>query len=670
VRGAAPTIIVALCASLFVGVRTAGAQTSDDIVGTSDTIFVASLHNPLNYTTSYDRDVSTGTWTQSLNYGFNRPRFALSTAGSYSTVDQLGRPGLGAGAGTFSGRLDLRATKNWVVSADGRFNKSSTRDIVSESTQRQNRLKVSTQYSVAPWRGVGVRAVLSSEFQEDHSLAIRPPGRGVSRILVITDANGDSVGVDTFYVERDSTLTSGRQDGLTGQVDWKPKRWFQMVTSASGNRVRPTTTSHLGGSEQGSSLFQQRIDKVTGSVPNDNLQYQTRMTYSGPRGLVTWVKVNRTKNDQAYYDRTALRQELYSVDQRGGIMHLEQAPLRGLVVSLDGVLNRFFSEYRFRNDRNSLVSTKTGKVAAFFNPSVLTRAGIEFDIDFHRNSRQQSGNGDNVTRFLQATGAHRLSRKLSLDGVATASLTSFQYVDSVLDQDNARAYANLGGGYQVSERCSTVVHFSVSRGHNVAIDVSRSNNNNVQTTYQMDAAMKLGVTPRLSINQVYLLNAVYQIYDFASAESKNVLSRIRRIDTYVADSLFPFATFQLTHNFLSRDFGSFSRLPGGEERLYRIASETYVQTVSATINLKPITGVVLAATQSLSNTRIKSSGPTTVNNRWNLALGATVDRPILGNATLTGTVQHIGAYDERRSATDPLNEQDDWIAGVTLVKDF
>ncbi len=648
----------------------ARAQTTEQTIGASDTLFTTSTRIPLNYITSYDRDVSTGTWTQSLTYGVFRPRVALNTSGSYSTVDQIGRPGQGAGAGTFAGQLDFRATKNWIVSATGQFNKASSRDITSESIQRQNRLKVSTQYSLAPSKAFGVRAVLSSELQQDHSIALRPQGQGIARVLVLKNAFGDSVGVDSFYVQRDSTLTSGRQDGLSGQVDWKPKSWFSMVTTAQGNRVRPTTTSHLGGYEKGSTLFEQRLDKTPGTAPNDNYQYQTKMTYTGPRGLLTSLSLKRSRSDQAYYDRTALRQELYSSDQRAAAMHLEQSPIRGLTASLDGGLSRFFGQYLFRNNRNSLLSSKTGKASLLFNPSAASRAGLEFDVDYHRNSRQQNGNGTNVTRFLQATGAHRVSRRLSLDGVATASLTSFQYVDSALDQDNARAYVNVGGGYQVSDRCSTLVHFSVSRGHSVAIDATRSSGNNIQTTYQMDSALRLGVTPRLSINQVYLLNALYQIYDVPSAESKSVLSRIRRIDTYMSDSLFRFATLQLIHSFLYRDSGSFSRSDSETVRVYRIASETYAQTVSASVNFKPSTGILLSVTQSLSNTRINSSGGTTINNRWNLALGATVNRPILGGATLNGTVQHIGAYDEKRLPTDPMNEQDDWIAGVTLVKDF
>jgi hypothetical protein len=663
---------VATIAGALLTAASVDAQTPADSLGALDTLFAQPGRTPISYITSYDRDVSSGTWTQSLSYNIVRSRVAFSTNGSYSTVDQLNRQGMGAGVGGISGRLDFRATKNWLVSADGRFNKAASRDIANESSQRQNRMKITTEYNLAPWRSLGIRGVLSSEVQEDHSLSSRPLGQGLMRLFTITNANGDSVGVDTFFVLRDSTLTSGREDGLSGQVDWKPRAWFRMLTTASGNRIRPKTTSHLGGFAQGSTQFDNRVELVRGSVPNDNTQYQTRLTYTGPRGLSTLLSLKRIRSDQLYYDKTALRQELYSVDQRGGNLHIEQSPLRGMTVTLDGVLNRFFSQYRFRGNRNSLVNSKSIKANVFFNPSPSSRAGLQFDVNHNRNTRQQNGNGTNVTRFLQATGGHRLSRKLALDGVATASITSFEYqnADSVLDQDNARAYLNVGGSYQVSDRCSTLVHFSASRGHSVAIDPTRSSNNNVQTTYQMDAVLRLGVTPRIRINQNYILNAVYQIYDEVSAESKNTLSRIRRIDTTVSDSLFSFATLQLIHNFLSRDFGAFTKQPGGDRRVYRVTSETFVQTVSATLTVKPAAGVNFAATQSLSNSRIFGVGSQTVNNRWNLAVGATIDRTILGDASLSGSVQHIGAYDERRAPGDGLNEQDDWIAGVTLAKNF
>lgn len=648
-----------------------GLALADDTIGTSDTVFTSTVVRvPINYTTSYDRDVSTGTWTQSLSYSFNRPRVALSTNGSYSIANQLGLSTQRSGSGSFFGRLDIRATKNWIFTADGRYNKSLIRDPVSESTQRQNRLKLSGTYSAAPSRALHVQGFLYSEFQGDNSLAARPRGRGLAHVLVVRDANGDSIGVDTLLVERDSTLTTGRQDGLTGQADWKPRPWFRMVTSAAGNRIRPTTESHLGGVEPRSTVWQQRLEKTSGSDPNDIYQYETKATYTGPKGLVTWVNLKQSKSDQAYYDRTALNQEHYASNQRTGLLHVEQMPLRNVVLTLDGTLSRSLGEYRLRSNLNNLVSTKASRVSLNFNPSVYSRAALEFDVTFNRNERQQFGNGTNVTRFLQATGAHRLSRRLSIDGAATASLTSFQYVDSTQDQDNTRGYLNAGVGYQVSERCSTQVHFSVNRSHSVAIDPSASPNNNATTTYQMDALMRLGVTSRLSINQSYLLNALYQIYDFASAELRNNLSRIRRIDTVVADSLFPFATLQLNHNFLFRDFGSFSRNAPGADRTYRVFSQTYIQTVSAGLNVKPVSGVVLAAVQGLSNTRIESSAGTTINNHWNLTIGATADRDVFGATHVSGTVQHISAYDELNATTDLPNRDDYWIAGVTLTRTF
>jgi len=59
-----------------------------------------------------------------------------------------------------------------------------------------------------------------------------------------------------------------------------------------------------------------------------------------------------------------------------------------------------------------------------------------------------------------------------------------------------------------------------------------------------------------------------------------------------------------------------------------------------------------------------------VDNRWNLNFTATIERTILGGATLSGSAQHIGAYTERLHPGDPLNKQDDWIAGVAFHKEL
>jgi len=662
--------------ALLVWALPAGAQTTDDTgLGGADTLFNHIGKTPISYMTSYNRDVSTGTWIQTLAYSLTRPRFLFSTSGDYSAVDYSGNQGLGSSNGDIAGRLSFRAMKNLYLNLDGTFSKLSSHDIVSESSQRKDRLKLSTQYDVTPIKTLTVRTFLSSEFQQDHTLTVRPLGFETARTYPVVNGLGDTVRTDTIFVtdQRDSTFMSGRQDGLSGQVDWKPKPWFDMLTDASGSRVTPKTESFLRDFGRASdNTAAQHITPNEFESPNDNTSYRTKLTYTGARGTLSTLTLSQSRSNQQFFEQLLRSQEHLSNDQRRAAWHAERSAFRGTVLSVDGVLDRSLSLYTLRANRSSLVAGRSLQASLNYNPSYITRASLTFDLDNHRNSRQQTGNGLNLTRFLQANASRRMTSRLTIDAAGTVSLTSYQYVDSVLDQDNVRSYLNFGGGYHVSSACSTTVHFSRSQGHIVAIDASRSGNNNLQTTYQLDASLRMGLGTRLSVNQSYLINAVYQIYDAAAAEAKNVLSRIRRIDTTLADSLVSYATLQVVHNFLFRDSGSYTRSSPDEGRAYSVGSEIYQQSLSATLSVRPAQGVQMFATQSLGSTksRFPATETRSVNNRWTLLLGASVNRTILGDATLNGSVQHVGAYTERQTAEDLLQEQNDWIAGVTLTKDF
>ena len=627
------------------------------------------------YETSYNRDVSTGTWTQVLSYGLNRGRMSLSASGSSTSFEFPRSPGLGGQNGTIGGILNLRAFQGLFLTLNGTFNRVVSTDLVSETSQRQNRLKISSQYNVSPWRTLSLQGIVSSELQRDHGLTIRPLGQERLRLLTRYNAAGDSVGVDSIFVhdQRDSTFMSGRQDGGSVQMVWNPRTWLRVTSDASGTHIHPATTSQLrdfARSLGGAPL--EVVDRSRFESPNDSRTYQTKLSYSGIRRATAWANVRGLHNTQQYFDKSLRGQEQLSLDQRGGALHVDYAPIVGSQVSVEGALNRSLSGYALRTGRSSLLTSRSLQASLGYMPSTRSRANAVLTLDRQENERQASGNGATISRFLQANAGHRVSPRLGLDAAGTVSLISFQYLDSILDQDNLRTYVNVGGSYAVSARCSTLVHFSTTQGHTVAIDASRSGSNNVQTTYQMDAALRLGVTRTLSITQNYLLNAVYQIYDRSQAESRNVLSRIRRIDTTISDSIWSLATIRVTHNFLFRDSGSFTKPPGGSSREYNVGSETYQQTLGATLAVTPAAGVQVSVTQSLANTRnyFPATRARTVNNQWNLAVGATVERSLMGGATLRGSAQHIGAYTESSNPFAPLNEQDDWIAGVTFHKDF
>ena len=658
----------------FLGAQAAMCQTED--LGGVDTLFLHPKQTPVTYITTYDRDVSSGTWIQSLNYTMAKTRYLLSLDGNSNATEFFTGSGLGSGSGAFDGSVFFVPTRNWVVGVNGTFNKISSTDPISQSTQRQNRLKVTSQYTVKPVREVDLRAALFSEFQQDHTLTLRPLGQEKTKYFTVYNALGDSIGVDSLFVrdQRDSTYMSGRNDGMTLQADWKLNPRLRIISNANGSRVQPVTNSYLRdiGRDVGGAQAEHR-DFTRYESPNSNLNFDSKATYTGFRGLQTWLWLKRLKSSQQYFDKLSRTQEGLDLDRRSAQLHVEQSPWAGVQVTLDGLVDRNLSQYTVRTSRTSLVSGRSFKGTVGYNPSVLTRAGLEFDLERHQNSRQSaSANGANVSHFLQATGAHRLTSRLSVDLVSSMSLTSFQYDDHVLDRDNLRSYINVGGGYQVSARCSTTVHFSTSRGHSVALDPSQSGDNNVQNTYQMDATLRLRLTPCTGIEQNYSLNAFYQIYDASAAESKNILSRIRRIDTTLNDSLFPFAQLQLRHNFLFFDTGSYRRLTPEESRRYSVTSQTYQQTLAASLILKPITGIDLFVIQSLGNisTNVPAIAATTISTRWNLAVGANVLRGMRDGSELRGTVQHVGGYTEQRLPTDPLNEQNDWIVSAQYTKPF
>jgi hypothetical protein len=214
------------------------------------------------------------------------------------------------------------------------------------------------------------------------------------------------------------------------------------------------------------------------------------------------------------------------------------------------------------------------------------------------------------------------------------------------------------------------VHFSVNRSHAVAIALGSSGGNNVQTTYQMDALVKLQASRTFTIYQNYQLNANYLIYDYD--EKRNGLNRNRRIDTTLLDSLFTFATIRLTHNFFFQDVGAYTRAAEDEPREYSVDRETYAQNLSVAVSIRLMNGVNAGATQSLANSRnyFPNAALNTNKNRWNLNVGLTVDRELPGELRVNGVVQRIGEYTERPGPDPPLDVVDYWLAGITLMKDF
>ena len=647
------------------------ALAQDEGAAIPDSMFTLRPHQPINYYTSYDRNVSRASWLQTLSYAQTAKRVAFNF--SATTIASNGLRGLRSDGldGDVNGSLTFVAAKQWTWALDGRFGRNSNNDDFSSTDRRQNRLQLRTQYQFNPLHSVTAMALLFAELQQDQSVG--------ERTIPVAPTQGY-----VSHVGRDSSYTNGQRGGASGTLTWKPAPWVEV--GGTGVTTRINTTTNTMKQDFFNALFRvaptARLSPVPFLVPdstsetlentkspNGDERLDTHITYTGIRRTTVGLVLRTNSADQQYYALTQRAQENYRFGARAAAFHVETVPFASSQAVIDVGVDRGYRDYRLQRRLNSL--THGANAAGQFNVyRPQSRVAVGFLFTRAKADSQITQNGVVINRAVNASGARRMSRRLWLDGAGSVSLFTRQYIDAKSDKDDVRGYLNTGGGYLVSDRCSTTVHFSVTRSHAVAIAYGSSGGNNVQTSYQMDAALRLQASRNLWIYQNYQLNANYLIYDYD--EKRNTLTRIRRIDTTLIDSLFSFASIRLIHNFFFQDRGAYARFVEGGPREYSVDQEIYAQNLSVGISIGIWPGVSAAATQSLANSRsyFPNPGLNTNRNRWNLNLGVTVDRALPGAIRLNGAVQRIGEYTENPGPKPPLDVVDYWLAGITLTKDF
>lgn len=636
-----------------------------------DSLFVQRSTEPVSYFTTYNRDLSAGVWSQTLSYNHNSRRYAFGLSGSSNTTQGLRGLSIQGLAGDLGGSFTVKATNRWLLALEGRGNMNSSEDDRSKTTRRQSRLQLRTQYSFNPRPNLSGVGILFGELQRDNSLGSRTiPGQ--QRVVIDSTVAPPDTTTYLGHASRDSSFTTGLRDGLSGSLHWTPAVWMD-VTGAGGvtstNSETKTLTHDYWSLNPGAGATLSTDSLGISTAPTGDQRVNLRAAYTGIRRTMMSVEVQNLNTDQEYFSITKRGQERLAYGDRTGKFHLENTPIASAQFTIDASLGHSDREYKLQKNLNSLV--KTASISTnFMMYKTESRASLGFEVGRTQNDRQITQNGLVLDRVLTAGAAKRISRRLWLDGNGSLTLFSRLYEDSVSDRDDIRGYGSLGGGYRVSDRCSTTVHFSTTRAHAVAIDASSSGGNNVQTTYQMDATLSLLVARTFQILQNYQINANYQIYDYD--EPRNTLTRIQRIDTVLSDSLFSFGFIRLVHNFFFQDRGGFSAQDEGGGRVYVVSQQLYQQNLSATVGIRPFRGIVLTATQSLANSRTYLITPPldTNRNRWNLNLGATVDRPLPGDMTLSGSIQHIGEFTELPKDLPSVEQVNYWIATVQFGKDF
>lgn len=614
-----------------------------------------------SYTTSYDRDRSRGLWTQSLTYGTSSKRSSFNASGFITTQDFM-KSASKSTLGSIDGTLNIQLVGRLLAIVTGSFDMNSSKDGQSGIDSRDNRINVRAQYLFAPVRGMSTTLSAYTEFEQKHD-------RTRTDSPKFSDEFDDPARVDSTVAQRDSSYTSSRMDGITGENSWNVRPWLTLRTTGQWYRMHPTIRSFSRtfvnpNDASGGGYIRDSLE-VT-SNPTGNTSFTQRASFTRLRMTRIDFYGERRNLEQSYFDKQRSDQETVKIDNNVGTLHIDSSILPRFVFYLDATVGRALNEYELNTNRTQL--TRNQKVFSTVNYADSSwRASVNATVDRSRTELNPSVSGLEISRNVGANAWMRTSRKLALDLLASASLLSNDYERDESDRDVQRTLLSLGGGYLLAPACSTTVHFTRSSGHTVNLDPSLSGGNAVTTTYQMNATMQYVPNRDFYIRQSYVLSAEYRILDYA--EFQNSLRRVRRIDTDVADTLFSRAFVRLTHNFVFQDQGTYAHFEGSANRRYRAASRSYDQTLTATAGFKLIPGLLFTATQSLLNNRTKNlaANTTSLQNTWKLNLGLLVYRTLEDGLGINGAVRRIEEYVENNQAIEPRH---DWVAAVSIHKDF
>jgi hypothetical protein len=666
----------ALLALAFAAASGARAQEEDEsAMVIPDSVFQASPRSPISYNTQYTQDQSRNGWTQSLDYGRNWRSLAMSISGSSGTSEDVAKNGSRSTNGDISGRIDWRAARRWIVSMNGRYSMGSIADggRASNSEQRRNTLSFLTQYRLPLYKNAALTLSGNSDFQRNFDLRNGETSRD--------GAAGDP---DTITAQRDSFYTAGRYDGYRAQVTLPTMRGLTFDGKMFGNRARPTFTSlrrFTSSLSTGGEVSDSTAAEPDTVLPTSAFFLDGALTFDRLRATKLALRAKRSNQDQAYADLGNLEFEEYSSTSDVYTLDLNTAPIPGLSLTAAGSSNQTLREYKVKSNLNSLITSREASTgAAYSKPG--TMAFVNLTLNRTRADRQAKANGVTLTRLLTTNVQQRLRGNLWLVGLGTATLSSYRYdfqklttADSARtfspdDRDQVSAFGNVGMRFGITPRCSTTVTFSVSKVHNVALDASRSNGNLATTIYQLNGGLRLPLERNLSIGQDYILTATYRFFDYD--EEANDLSRVFRIDTSMADTLFPFAYLRLDHHYYFFDRGDFTPVEPGGPNAYGVAQDQIQQTLEGTVGIRPRAGVTFVVKQSMVDTKNHDliNQTSQGGQQWNLSLSLEVNRSFWNGAGIIGAIRREERYQTRSQLDGAIGKEAHWIAGITFQKDF
>jgi hypothetical protein len=222
----------------------------------------------------------------------------------------------------------------------------------------------------------------------------------------------------------------------------------------------------------------------------------------------------------------------------------------------------------------------------------------------YKDSSRIELNGDTVNRLLGASLRRPLGRRADLDLAGNYQLQQFLFDDTVNnfnDRDIIRGDASVRIDYRPIPRVNTYIRTNYQLNQTIFIDGSQSGTNQTQTIYAIYPTLEYQVTQRVMLQEEGSIVANATVFDFD--ENRNRLSRTTELRTTIDSQVLPRVGLNLRYSLRFQQAGSYRRGADGVRRFGK-SNEDTSREVGLRINYTPFAGANTYFRTTLRDTEV------------------------------------------------------------------
>jgi hypothetical protein len=507
-----------------------------------------------NYTTKYDINRETQTWSQTLTFQLKVQDVDLNS----STTISIGK------------------------------------DTSLDRDQRNNQTTLSLGYNFNPDLTLSGQMGITRNLTEDsRSRSVLDSDRFTGKLQyrrVLPAAVNGVFAVD-FGTQQDT-----RESSLLGQGRESTGPFGQVTADFdfTGAFVNWTTQTRYRNSQQRS------VELETGTVTNDrnrdaDLGMTFNLTVPGLDTFALTLQRNESKAQQPFLQGGLASQDNIRNINRGFTVDAGVSPWSALELKVNAGFrnNDVNREIDTQRSQESIDSSFNGDLAWVLPDSSRLTAKLDFgrQRSVYDDTTRVTLNGNTETRAFGGTYVRSLGQRADFNASGSYQIQSYLFDDTVNNTDDRDVVrADLAGtaNYSPWYKIDTMLRLSFEHNQTIFIDGSKSSGNSTQQTYVINPVFIYQITPWLLFREDASAVAVARVFDFN--EDNNKLNRSTDFRTSIESQLHRRLDMTLRHVHRTILDGSYALDPEDGVRKFSKSSEQVTQDLTLRLDYVPMSG--------------------------------------------------------------------------------